>query len=166
MKDRTAGWQIFGERTPLTARAQHIQQAVKHFTDIDRPLSSAPARRGNKRSNSCPLLLGHLTGISQLVAVIACSVLCRPHARLLLTALFESQLPLLLQEPLGRTLRGYPGTLVGESRELLDSWRTAWRRGVREHGETGTSTEAVFVGYDQRTMGDSGADAAPTTYPT
>jgi len=63
-------------------------------------------------------------------------------------------------------LRGYPGTLVGERREVLDSWRTAWARGVRGHGEAGTSTEAVSVRFDRRPMGDSGAAASFPTHPT
>jgi hypothetical protein len=34
-------------------------------------------------------------------------------------------IPLTFAFPVTQVLRGYPGTLVGESRDLLDSWRTA-----------------------------------------
>jgi len=53
-------------------------------------------------------------------------------------------------------LRGYPETPVGESLEVLESWRTTWTKGVRGDGEAGSGTEAISIRLNGRTMGDTG----------
>src|SRR6185295_19835850 len=57
-------------------------------------------------------------------------------------------------------LRGYPRTLVGERRGLLESWRTSQNKGVREHGADWTTAAAIPIGPDGRTMGNCSAAAA------
>ena len=45
----------------------------------------------------------------------------------------------------GFILRGYPRTPVGERQELLESWRTFQKKGVREHGADRTTAAAISI---------------------
>src|SRR5262249_51385504 len=79
VKERTARWQIFRNRPPLTARTQQIQHPIEDFPDIHAPLAPAPACRGDEGSKHHPLLVGHIAGIAQFVAIVPGAILGRPH---------------------------------------------------------------------------------------
>src|SRR5215208_5173911 len=124
IKDRTVGRQVCRNRSPLTPGTQHRSEPIEDFADIHGPLTAAPSRGGNPGGELAPLLLGHIAGIAQLVAVVTRTVLCRPHERPLLAALVESQPPLLIQELPERTLRNHTQTSDGMSCATPQCWES------------------------------------------
>src|SRR4051812_47824965 len=79
--DRAARGQVLGERGPLTACAQDIHHAVDHLSHIHGPLVAATLGRRDQRGNQRPFRVGYITRIAQRAAVVAGTVLSRPHAK-------------------------------------------------------------------------------------
>jgi hypothetical protein len=77
-----AGRQIFGNVTPLAAGAQNIHDAVDDRAHIHSSFIAAFLGRRDKRLDQCPLRVGQIARIAQVVTVIFCSVLDCPHRQL------------------------------------------------------------------------------------
>src|SRR5215212_4852673 len=71
--------QILGDRGPLAARAQDIHEAVGHLAQVDRPLVAAALGGRDQRGDQRPFLVGQVTWVAQLAAVVATTVPTRPH---------------------------------------------------------------------------------------
>ena len=69
IKDRTAGWELFGNRAPLTPGTQAIPQSIKHFPDIH--CRFRPPRRA-----LCPA--GGLAAYAPAVAHVSGGMATRP----------------------------------------------------------------------------------------
>src|SRR4051812_32116595 len=76
---RAARGQVFRQGPVLAARAQQIHHRVHHLADVDRPLVAAGLGGRDPRGDERPLLVGQVAGIAQAAAVVAASVLDRPH---------------------------------------------------------------------------------------
>ena len=76
---RAAWRQVLRDRTPLTAGAQHIHQAVHDLTDVHSPLVAASLGARDLHLGQRPFLIGQVAGVTQLTAVIPGAVLDSPH---------------------------------------------------------------------------------------
>ena len=73
--------QVFRDRTPLAAGTEHVHQPVDDLADVYRPLVAAALGGRDQGRNERPLLIGQIAGIAQILAIVATTVLVRPHAR-------------------------------------------------------------------------------------
>src|ERR1700712_1912196 len=80
---RAARRQILRQRSPLAAGAQDVHQTVDNSALVDRALVAAAFGGWDQRLDPVPLVVGQVAGITQLAAVVATSVLVRPHAKAL-----------------------------------------------------------------------------------
>ncbi len=78
---RAARRQILRQRSPLAAGAQEVHQTVDNSALVDRALVAAAFGGWDQRLDPVPLIVGQVAGITQLAAVVATSVLVRPHAK-------------------------------------------------------------------------------------
>jgi hypothetical protein len=99
--------QVLGQRSPLATRAQDIHQPVDYLSLIDGPLVTTSLGGRDQRPDQSPLLISHITRVTQLAAVIPTAVFVRPHraAPANQTAAIESQMTPTIQDVPGRTLR-------------------------------------------------------------
>src|SRR3954451_11121661 len=74
--------QVLGDRGPLAARAQDVHEAVGHLAQVDRPLVPAALGGRDQRGDQRPFRVGQVTWVAQLAAIVATTVLTRPHQRL------------------------------------------------------------------------------------
>src|SRR6478736_2316769 len=77
--DRAFRGQVFRDCAPLTAGRQNVHKTVHHLAHDHRPFASARLAGRNERYNQLPFLVGHITRIAQLAAVIARAIPARPH---------------------------------------------------------------------------------------
>ena len=78
---RRARRQVLRDRTPLAAGAEHVHQPVDDLADVDRALVAAALGGRDQGRNERPLFIGEIAGIAQILAIVATTVLVRPHAR-------------------------------------------------------------------------------------
>ena len=79
--DCAAGRQVLRDRPQLAACARHIHQPVHHLADAHRSLAAAPFGPWDDRRDERPFLVCQVAGVAKLTAVVAASVLVRPHQR-------------------------------------------------------------------------------------
>jgi hypothetical protein len=77
--DRAALRQFLRDRQPLTTGAQNLENAVDDFPDIHLTLVSATLGRRDQRFDQTPFVIWQVTGIPQLAAVVAATVVFSPH---------------------------------------------------------------------------------------
>jgi hypothetical protein len=101
---RAAWRQVLGQRSPLTTRAQDIHQPVDYLSLIDGPLVTTSLGGRDQRPDQSPLLISHITRVTQLAAVIPTAVFVRPHraAPANQTAAIESQMTPTIQDVPGQ----------------------------------------------------------------
>ena len=118
--------QVLGQRSPLATRAQDIHQPVDDLSLIDAPLVTTSLGGRDQRPDQSPLLISHITRVTQLAAVIPTAVFVRPHraAPANQTAAIESQMTPTIQDVPGRTLRTSRSRRENES---LSKRRRFWR---------------------------------------
>ena len=76
---RTARRQILRDVAPLASGTQDIHDAVHHLAHVDAPFAAAALGRGDQRLDMCPLRVGQVARVAQLVAVVTGPVFDRPH---------------------------------------------------------------------------------------
>jgi hypothetical protein len=74
------GRKILGNVSPLTSRAQHIDDAIHQVAHIDLGSTAAASRRSDQRRDLDPFRIGEITRIPQTIAIISRAVLRRPHS--------------------------------------------------------------------------------------
>src|SRR6266851_3945475 len=77
--DRAFRRQVFRNRAPLTASRENVHQAVHHLPHDYRALISATLARRDQWFHQSPFVVGQITRISQLAAIVTGAVLARPH---------------------------------------------------------------------------------------
>src|SRR5476651_971473 len=77
--DRASRRQVFRDRAPLTAGRENIHEAVNHLPHDHRALATASLARPDQWFDQSPFVVGQITRISQLAAVVTGAVLARPH---------------------------------------------------------------------------------------
>jgi len=60
-----SGGQIFGQRAPLAAGAEHVHHAVDYLAHVDAPFATAAFGRRDQRLDMRPFLIRQVTRISQ-----------------------------------------------------------------------------------------------------
>ena len=83
VEQRAPGRQILRNRPPLATRRQNIHQSVHHLAQNHPALATALLAGRNQRLDKRPFRIGQVAGITQLAAIIACTVLDSPHRRTL-----------------------------------------------------------------------------------
>ena len=81
--DGAAGRQVLRDRPPLATRAEHIHQTVQDFAQVHGALVPAPHGARVFRPGQRPLVIGQVTGVAKLAAVVAGAVLNTPIGQLL-----------------------------------------------------------------------------------
>src|SRR4051812_47004470 len=77
-----AGGQVLGQGPPLTARAQDVEHCVEHLAHINPALPPRPAVRDvYEGAGQVPFGVGHVTRITQALAVVGTASLGLPHRR-------------------------------------------------------------------------------------
>jgi len=101
-----ARWQILRNGSPLTTGAEDLHQAVDHFAHSHRALIASRLGRRNFPFDDGPLLIGEITGVTQLAAIITTTIIVRPHwaAPANRTTTIESQVIPMIQDVMGQTL--------------------------------------------------------------
>jgi hypothetical protein len=102
---------VLGKIAPLAARAQYIHHTVHDGAHINAPPAVAAFGGRNQRfdmpiRNLClqsllrPLIILHVAGVSQMIAVVSLTVVVRPYRRSsrIKLASLESQMILLIQQ--------------------------------------------------------------------
>src|SRR5205085_12077557 len=79
VEQRATRRQILRNRPPLASRAQNIHDPVHHLTNVNPTLVPSPFDRWNHRLHMRPLIVSQIAGIPQSAAVVAPTVLRRPH---------------------------------------------------------------------------------------
>lgn len=101
---RAARRQVLGQMPPLAARLQHVQHAVQHRPKIDAAVPPTAPRRRDERLDEPPFFVAQVARVAQTAAIMALSVLRRPHPHLHPGGDFESQPIHPIQLLLGRAL--------------------------------------------------------------
>jgi hypothetical protein len=78
---RAARRQVLRQRGPLAAGAQDVHHPVQYCALVDRPLVAATLCPRDHRADDRPFLVGQITRIAQLAAIVFWPVLGRPHGR-------------------------------------------------------------------------------------
>ena len=71
--------QVLGQRGPLAAGRQHVEDAVQDFADIDCPLTPTVLRRWDQRLDQRPFGVGQITRIAKPATVGGRAVFRLPH---------------------------------------------------------------------------------------
>src|SRR4051812_38459932 len=77
--DRAARGQVLRDRPPLASRAEPVHQAVDDLAHVARALVAARFRGRDQGSHERPLLIGQVTRVAKLAAIVARAVLIGPH---------------------------------------------------------------------------------------
>src|SRR5690349_21644452 len=77
--DCAARGQVLRDRPPLASRAEHVHQAVDDLAHVARALVAARLRGRDQGSHPRPLLIGQVTGVAKLAAIVTRAVLVGPH---------------------------------------------------------------------------------------
>ncbi len=120
---RRLGRQILGQRAPLAARLQNIENPVHHLAHIGFPLPAPALGRRDQRRDQRPLAIGQITRIARRLAFIISARLGRPHVappRCDSVLPTESQVILSNQELLGRALKAPPLSLDPSKGQIQD----------------------------------------------
>lgn len=72
--------QIGRHRTPLAARAEHVEKAIDDLALIGNREAASLARRRQQRLQNRPFAVGHIGRIALGLALVLCSRLWCPHA--------------------------------------------------------------------------------------
>ena len=104
---RAVGWQVFRQRRPLAAGAEHVHHAVDDIPLAHRTLIAAPLRGRGQRADQRPFFVSQITGLAQLAPVITTAVLLGPHTKASANRAYAiaSQVIPEIQAVPGRTLR-------------------------------------------------------------
>src|SRR3954447_9249613 len=78
----TARGQVLGQGAPLTARAEDVEHGVDHLAQNNPALPARPARRDvHEGTGQLPFGIGHISWVTQALAVVGATGLGLPHQR-------------------------------------------------------------------------------------
>jgi len=80
---RAAWRQVTGDRAPLAAGAENVEQALQYSSLIDSAFVPAALSRRDQRRNQRPLRIGQVAWVAQLATVVERAVLGGPHRQIL-----------------------------------------------------------------------------------
>src|SRR4029453_2047169 len=89
--------QVLGQGAPLTARAQDVEHGVEHLAQLNPALPRPALRDINEGAGQRPFGIGHISWVTQTLAVIRATGLSFPHRRASSTAAPAKKSQLLLQ---------------------------------------------------------------------
>src|SRR5262249_11800673 len=125
--------QVFRNRAPLAARAQDVHQTVSNLAQVHRALITTRLGRREAWLDQRPLRIGPVAWIAQVGAVIAGTILVRPHRQGLpqnQAATLESQPIHPIQYLPGQTLN--PEIVMSDDQDPLAAQAAALQRAGEE----------------------------------